>query len=219
MTTVPDDVVDQVQQLKDQQALITQALTAMVNGTFTGAPPSVEAFLVALDPTLADVLVARTPAFGEAEPWWNPTTRPVRQNKSWNCSCASTAWVLQSMGIEVSQEDVVQRLGPARVNPTWGLMDGSGAALAELIEQETGWPCGRRYVSYDDVFSLADVYPLALGLHGMYHWVACVGTDEAGHLKLANPAPGYQGVGDIIDRDSFNRFGPVSAVWCKGPNG
>jgi hypothetical protein len=216
---VSEDLVAQLQLIKQQQALLTQALAAQVNGVYTGEPPSIEAFLVALDPSFADKLASRTPRFDDGAPaaWWDRGTAPVRQRYSWNCSCASTSWVLQSMGFGISQDDVIARLGPGRVNPTYGLMDGSGAALEALITEVTGWSCGRGYLSYDQVYSLAGVYPMALGLHGMYHWIACVDTDGAGGLVLANPAPGYDGVRDHIDRDTFNRFGPVSAVWCKGP--
>ena len=221
MTTAGQDVSAELQQLKEQQALITQALVAMVNGTFAGAPPSVEAFLVALDPSLEGALEARTPDYSEEPPqvWWDPSVPPVRQTKSWNCSCASTAWVLQSMGHALTQDDVIARLGQAQVNPTYGLMDGSGAALKRLIEEETGWPCGMGYLSFHEALSLAGTYPLALGFRGMYHWVACSGSDGSGVLTLANPAPGYDGVRDAIDRDTFNRFGPVAGVWCKGPGG
>lgn len=211
------DTSAQLEQLKAQQELITQALVAMVNGTFVGDPPSLEALLVQLDPTLEGNLTPRTPKFqSDAEPWWNPATPAVIQQYSWNCSCASTSWVLQSMGKDVSQFDVINHLGPTRVNSTVGLCDGTGAALAALIQQVTDWPTGCQSVTFDEVFSLAGTYPMALGFHGMYHWVACSGTDGT-NLVLANPSPGYEGVANSIDRAGFLKFGPVSAVWCEGP--
>ena len=210
------DLATQLDQLKAQQALITQALVAMVNGSYAGEPPSLEAFLVALNPSLEGQLTPRTPRF-QSDPtnWWNPGTPPVLQSYSWNCSCASTAWLLQSMGHDLSQDDVIKELGPA-VNSAVGLKDGSGSALAALIQQVTGWPTTFQNVTFDEVFSLAGTYPMALGFHGMYHWVACSGTDGA-NLVLANPAPNYDSVGNSMDRNGFQHWGPVSAVWCKGP--
>src|SRR4051794_35909754 len=122
---------------------MTAALAAMVNGTFVGEPPSVASFLMALDPVLDGKLDVHTPEYddGGTRLWWDPTTAPVRQTRSWDCSCATTAWILQSMGINQSQDDVIVELGPAQVNSAVGLTDGSGAALAALITRLTGYPC------------------------------------------------------------------------------
>jgi hypothetical protein len=64
--------------------------------------------------------------------------------------------------------------------------------------------------------ALAGSGPVCLGLHGAYHWinVACPLGD--GTLSAPNPAPKYpQGtpIGDVLTRDEFDHFGPVSAVW------
>src|SRR5215468_10923391 len=48
---------DAIQQLQDQQALLTQALRAMLEGNWCGAPPSVQAFVSALDPSLSPTCV------------------------------------------------------------------------------------------------------------------------------------------------------------------
>lgn len=47
--------------LEQQQALLTQALAAALSGQWVGAPPSVEAFLYALSPTLQGNLVLDPP--------------------------------------------------------------------------------------------------------------------------------------------------------------
>src|SRR3954451_24979419 len=68
-----------LEQLRQQQALVTSALVAMVSGQFGGSNGSVEAYLDALNPSF-DVH-AKTPEFECA--WWNPRTPRVLQNKTW----------------------------------------------------------------------------------------------------------------------------------------
>ena len=50
----------QINQLQQQQALFTQALVAMLQGTWTGAG-SVEALTYALDPSIQGTLTLDTP--------------------------------------------------------------------------------------------------------------------------------------------------------------
>lgn len=52
MVSENDPVEARVTALETQQALLTQALAAALQGQWTGAPPSLEAFLYAIDPTL-----------------------------------------------------------------------------------------------------------------------------------------------------------------------
>ncbi len=47
--------------LQRQQALQTQAIAAALEGRWTGAPPSVEAFLYALNPTLQGKITPNPP--------------------------------------------------------------------------------------------------------------------------------------------------------------
>ena len=47
--------------LEHQQALMTQALAAALSGQWVGAPPSVEAFLYAINPNLQGTLVLDPP--------------------------------------------------------------------------------------------------------------------------------------------------------------
>ena len=47
--------------LQRQQALQTQAIAAALEGKWTGAPPSVEAFLIALNPGFQGKLTPKPP--------------------------------------------------------------------------------------------------------------------------------------------------------------
>ena len=51
--------------LQKQQALQTQALVAALEGKWTGAPPSVEAFLYALNPGFQGQLKPKPPVLSE----------------------------------------------------------------------------------------------------------------------------------------------------------
>lgn len=58
------DTTDQdarINTLEQQQALLTQALAAALEGQWIGAPPSVEAYLYAINPTLQGTLTLDPP--------------------------------------------------------------------------------------------------------------------------------------------------------------
>jgi hypothetical protein len=56
-----DDETARINTLEQQQALLTQALVAALSGQWVGAPPSVEAFLYAINPTLQGTLTLDPP--------------------------------------------------------------------------------------------------------------------------------------------------------------
>jgi hypothetical protein len=56
-----DEINAKLTQLEQQQALLTQALVAALSGQWVGAPPSVEAFLYAINPTLQGTLTLDPP--------------------------------------------------------------------------------------------------------------------------------------------------------------
>jgi len=90
-------------------------------------------------------------------------------------------------------------------------MDGSGAQLQRVLT-EYGQPSEHDWLDYDTV------YQLALGTTGLmsgaawYHWVALRGVSGE-DLWIANSAPGYKGIYDILSRADFNRLGGFSVVW------
>ena len=56
-----EEALARIVQLENQQALMTQALAAALSGQWVGAPPSVEAFLYAINPNLQGTLVLDPP--------------------------------------------------------------------------------------------------------------------------------------------------------------
>lgn len=137
---------------------------------------------------------------------------PERQQASWNCSCASAAWALQSLGFEKSEADVTQEmLARGLVTPEWGLMDGSGAGLAQYLRDVTGLAVLNRYLSWADVEAVAGQGPICQGSNTQYHW-SDIRYREGNVAYLNNPAPGWQGMGDAIDRWAWESWGPWAGV-------
>lgn len=145
---------------------------------------------------------------------YNASAPSVIQKFSWDDSAAATAWPLQSLGVDASQDDVINWLGPSKLNSSFGLMNGSGADVAALLTDLTGKKTDAAFIkTFDEVVALAMKGPVLLGAHGMYHWMGVRGaSDDGTKLLLANPSPGYNGVGEEFSSDLFQRFGPYSVV-------
>lgn len=209
-------VSPEIQQLRDQQSLLTQSLSAMLQGQWCGAPPSTQAFVSALDPTQA--VQCQTPVLASDEPPapafnFNPNTTMDRQQTDWTCSACSLDWLLTATYARGSDRELtVQEIGyTGNINPTYGLMDGSGAQLQRVL-RDYGMESSQAWLSYDSAWSIYSQAPGAMSGGAWYHWVGVRGTSD-GNLWIANSAPGYMGVYDILSRADFNRLGPFSCIW------
>jgi len=213
-------VSPEIAQLQDQQALLTQALRSMLEGTWCGAPPSTEAFVLALDPTLSFTCNPPTLA-SDAPPAppnylarYDPSTDMPRQQASWSCSACALAWLLRALGLnsDCYEQCGINEIGyPNNINPTYGLMDGSGAQLQRVL-YEYNQNSEQAWLSYDSAWSIYSQTPGVMSGGAWYHWVGVRGTSD-GNLWVANSAPGYDGVWDILTRAQFNALGPFSCVW------
>ncbi len=138
----------------------------------------------------------------------------------WTCSACSTEFVERALGaargddIYNNREAVVYAIGfPQNINGVYGLMDGSGAELQRVLFEQVGVDSARGYLGYDEVYALgANGTPALMSGAAWYHWVALRGI-QGGNLWIANSAPGYKGVYDILSRADFNRLGGFSVVW------
>ena len=144
---------------------------------------------------------------------FNPNTPVVLQTGAWQCSAASSAWVLRSVGIGWGQDDVVQWLGPRNITQESGLQESSGRLLAALF-REHGLESDFGAITWERALELAAGQPFCLGGRRWNHWTAVRGTDGQ-RLMLANPAPGWKGVGQEMDRDEWEAFGSWSAAWVS----
>lgn len=158
---------------------------------------------------------------------YNPNQPPERQIQSWVCSIRATAWVLKSLGLPVDigalQDEMVGPYVDARGADGVGLLDGRGYGIAEVLKAHLPPDWSSRVhvferLSFDELRSIAGQGPVALGLHGAYHWINVARNRSDGDMDAPNPAPKYPAaapVGDVLSRAEFDAFGPASAVWVN----
>lgn len=153
-----------------------------------------------------------------AEDWnWR---HPVElQDVPWDCAAASLAWALQAYGRPQTESEVVQGLGPSRINPQYGLLDASGAGLVSYLA-ELGIPAmNDSNVSWEELVGAAGYQPMVMGGREWCHWTGvrmggpCYMLRDVGVVLLANPAPGFRGISQYMDEPDFSVLGPFSAVW------
>jgi len=149
----------------------------------------------------------------------------VIQTASWTCSCASMAWVFNALGQEApdggkwDEWAAVQALrdvaGYSAVTPDYGLAYASGIDL-ERTYNEYGYAVER--LAWPDWWTLAYVSERAIGQIGgarWYHWSGLRGTDGS-NFNLANPAPSWKGVGQVLDAAEWDAWGGWNAVMIVG---
>lgn len=136
------------------------------------------------------------------------------QSVDWTCSACSLAWVLRATAQDTTADEwsEVEAIGyPQNINPTYGLMDGSGYQLQRVF-RDNGLDSSQGWLTFDQVYAIAGSNTGMMSGGGWYHWVAIRGRDDT-NLWIANSAPGYKGVWEILTREDFNRLGPFSVVW------
>lgn len=97
------------------------------------------------------------------------------------------------------------------VNPQYGLMDASGQALMDVLASY-GQETAHSYLDFDTVYDLAQGTTGMMSGASWYHWVALRGI-QGNNLWIANSAPGYKGIWDVLSRSDFDRLGGFSVVW------
>jgi hypothetical protein len=128
---------------------------------------------------------------------------------------------MRTVGFEVTEQDVIAGLGPARISPTYGLLDASGAGLVSYLAEMGIAADNDADASWAEVMAAAGHQPMVIGGRAWCHWVAVrMGSDAIGRpdlaaLALMNPAPGYMGVDQVLDQLRFASLGPFSAVWFQ----
>lgn len=152
----------------------------------------------------------------------------ILQEESFDCSETSVLWGLRAWGRETSDDWLEsQMMAEGVMTEEYGLMDASGAQLAEFLNRhyaELGyWAESADPVSFDQLAEEAATYqhPLASGGRAWAHWTAVRGFDQANDvLLLANPAPGYPGGSgpqQTMTRAQFAQLGPFSLVRLTHP--
>lgn len=138
------------------------------------------------------------------------------QAYDWTCSICSVTWVLQSTGraynglnVYDARYDVGIRMGyPNCVNPTYGCM--STDCVLDVLESY-GLKVENKHVTFDQAYTICAEHTGTINPQGMYHFMAIRGINGP-NIWVANSAPGYRGVWDILTREQFNALGPVEIV-------
>jgi hypothetical protein len=150
---------------------------------------------------------------------WNWRLPVDLQDVPWDCAACSLAWNLRAFGRSETEADVVAGLGSARISPAYGLLDASGAGLVEYLGELGISAAHNPDASFSDVADAAGWQPMLIGGRAWNHWVGVrisncpTQSDLVTHLALANPAPGWMGIAQVMNSSDFGRLGPFSAVW------
>lgn len=132
----------------------------------------------------------------------------------WTCSACALDWVLRATGLDPdhTREEAVYEIGyPHNINSHHGLMDANGSALQDVYSSY-GQSSEQAWLDFDTVYALAQHTTGQMSGTNWYHWVALRGVNGP-DLWIANSAPGYLGVWDLLSRDDFERLGGFSVVW------
>jgi hypothetical protein len=152
---------------------------------------------------------------------WDWKLAVAPQSYPWDCSAASLAWCLRTIGHTLTESDVISGLGPGRISPTLGLLDASGAGLVSYCYELGIDADNNPDAHWADVIAAAGFQPMLIGGRRWYHWTAVrMGSIAANNpdiniVALMNPADGYMGVSQTLTPAQFEQLGPFSAVWFR----
>jgi hypothetical protein len=157
--------------------------------------------------------------------FWDPLEPTVFQSASWSCSCASSAWVFNACDIPApsggkwDEWSVISALrdvgGWGAVSPDYGLAYASMVQLEELWRALGLQTVRRLDISWELALDLAGEYPTQINGGRFYHHVGVRGY-AADALLLANPAPTWRGVGQIMDSTEWAVWGLWNALYAIG---
>jgi hypothetical protein len=155
---------------------------------------------------------------------YDPSEPAVIQTADWTCSCASSAWLLNSLGDmrlgrKWNEWDVVDSLRAATyygaVSPDYGLARADMYDL-EVMFNALGYRCLRKqYLSQSDILAWAGAYPLQMNGARWYHHTGAR-TMGPGVIYLANPAPSWHGVGQEMDAYEASTLGSWNGMVVVG---
>lgn len=150
---------------------------------------------------------------------WNWRHPVELQDVPWDCAAASLTWCLNAAGLPYTEAQVVAGLGPTRISPAYGLLDASGAGIVDWLATIGVTAENDADASWEEVIAAAGEQPMLMGGRAWYHWTGVriwagdVSTDLYDLVALANPAPGWMAIEQVLPSSDFARLGPFSAVW------
>lgn len=144
---------------------------------------------------------------------FNASEPQYPQQDDWTCSACSLAWLNRAMGIQhaTDERSSVDYIGnPDHINATYGLMDGSGGRLVQCL-REQGVAAVNGWWTFEQVAQLAQHMGLLAGGVSWYHWIG-IRSYNGSELAIANSAPGWMGIYDVLDSDDWLSLGPFAVV-------
>ena len=138
------------------------------------------------------------------------------QQLNWTCAACSLDWLLRATALDLdsTRPRTIEAIGyPHNINPQFGLMDSSGRALRDVLDTYDQ-PSGQAWLDFDTTYALAQHTAGMLSGAKWYHWTAIRGI-TGGALWIANSAPGYCGIFDVLTREDWARLGGFSVVWLE----
>jgi hypothetical protein len=155
---------------------------------------------------------------------YDPTTPIVPQNHDWDCAEQSTLWALTACGRHPSDTWMENQMLVEHIESTVeGLLNSSGAGLVAFIIEQYGefgfYANNEPSVTFDAVAAETGPYPLLIGGRAWNHWSGVRNYDVVNDvLRLANPADGWKGVHQTMNRGQWATLGPFSMVRVLHPD-
>lgn len=149
---------------------------------------------------------------------------PHLQEHDYDCSQDSLEWALWSVGRKPDDGWLeATMIAEGVLSRAQGLLDASGAGLAAFVTREYGEfgysANNEPLVTFDALAAEVGPYPMLIGGRAWNHWSGLWGYDRAQDvLLLANPSPGWHGVGQTMNRQQFAALGPFSMVRVLHPD-
>jgi hypothetical protein len=172
-----------------------------------------------------------------AEPWdyetgggsvpkvtFNSKEPPHIQEHDYDCSQDALEWAMWSLGRKPTENWMHDTMiAEGVMTPQVGLTDASGAGLAAFVKRhygEFGFDANNENpVSFQALAEEIGPYPMLIGGRAWNHWSGLWGYDPGQDvLLLANPAPGWKGVGQTMGRQQFAALGTFSMVRVLHPD-
>lgn len=174
-----------------------------------------------------DRLITITTALGEPPVTvkYNPQEPAHPQDKSFDCSQDSLEWAMWSLGRKPADGWMeATMIAEGVMSAADGLLDATGAGLAAFVGRQWGefgfYANSEPSVTFDGLrLEGGHTYPLLIGGRKWGHWSGLAGYDKnTDMLLLANPADGWMGVHQTMNRDQFDALGPFSMVRVLHPD-
>jgi hypothetical protein len=160
---------------------------------------------------------------------WQADEPTVYQASDWTCSCAAAAWVMNTLGVpdpvlggEWTEWSAVSELrrvcGYGAVTPEYGLAYADMSELEEMYRAQGLLTERRINVGFWELASdVAGLYPGQLNGARWFHHAGLRGFTGSA-LTLANPAPTWRWVGQVLDQTEWAVWGVWNVLYVVGRN-